>query len=373
MINKIVYIVKSDLAYYPPCLSQIQMIHDLGIDIEVWFGSSKQTAIDIMSEKGIPFIELVDPRGKYSGKMDVVSNWLSFRFAVAKRLHQLDRESTLLWFGTAESVMPLEGALSGFHYVVSALELYDDLPMKKALLGPLCRRADACTACETTRAYIMKSWWNLESLPYVFPNKPYGMALRRELPLSCDVTRKIIDELGGSDFVIYQGILQNEESVAEIARALKLLGGHYPLVLMGIDRNGMAPRIKKVYEGTRYYESIPAPKHLEITSRARFGVVFYDGANLNKAFCAPNKIYEYSSFGMPMLANDIPGLANTVGAWGCAECVKMESNSIADALTKMDADYDAYSKAATAFFEHTDNLFTMRHMLADLGVMRHGY
>lgn len=373
MFRKVVYIVKSDLAYYPPCLSQIQMISDLGVDIEVWYGSSGQTAIDIMAEKGISFIELVDPRGKFPGKLDVVSNWLSFRSAVIKMLRQVDRESTLLWFGTAESIMPLEGVLSGFHYVVSALELYDDLPMKKALLGPLCRRAIACTACEITRAYIMKSWWGLESLPYVFPNKPYGMTLRRELPLSCDATRRIVDELEGSDFVIYQGILQNEESVVEIARALKVLGGHYPLVLMGIDRNGMAPRIKKVYGDTHYYESIPAPKHLEITSRARFGVVFYDGANLNKAFCAPNKIYEYSSFGMPMLANDIPGLANTVGAWGCAECVKMESDSIAVALEKMDSNYASYSEAAKAFFEHTDNLSTMRRMLTDLEVMRHGH
>lgn len=369
MTRRIIYIVKSDLNYYPPCLSQIRMIHDLGVPIEVWFGSSKETAKQILASDGIPFRELVDPRGRLPEKLDVAVNWLSFRRALEKQLANEPRGKLLLWFGTAESVMPMVGALKGYEYVVSALELYDDDPVKRALLGSACKGAVATTACEISRAYIMRQWWSLGRLPYVFPNKPYGMELRRELPLTCDETKRIVDEVGDEDFVIYQGILQNEDSVKEIAQALKALECGYPLVMMGIDRNGMAPRIKETYSKTLYYPSIPAPRHLEVTSRAHIGVVFYDGANLNKAFCAPNKIYEYSSFGMPMLANCVPGLVNTVGAFGCAECVDLNASDIAAAIARIDSDYSTYSANAARFFEHTDNVSTMRTMLTGLEVL----
>lgn len=367
MSRKIIYIVKSDLAYYPPCMSQIRMIHDLGVDVEVWFGSSKDTAKQILKDEGISFSELVDPRGKLPGALDVASNWLGFRKALSDRLRTVDKSDVLLWFGTAETAMPMVGALGGFDYVVSALELYDDVPAKKKILGKVAEGAVAVTACEISRAFIMKSWWKLNKVPYVFPNKPYGTNLRRELPITCDETQRIVEDLDGRQFVIYQGILQNEESVVEIAKALRSLDGKCPFVMMGIDRRGIAPRIKKVYEETLYYPSIPAPRHLEVTSRAHIGVVFYDGANLNKAFCAPNKIYEYSSFGMPMLANRIPGLVNTVGAYGCAECVDLTAGSIATAIERIDENYVHYSESAKRFFEHTDNLRTMRRMLSDLG------
>lgn len=366
--RRIIYIVKSDLAYYPPCLSQIRMIHDLGIDIEVWFGSSKVTAIDILETEGIPYVRLTDPRGILSGSLDVLSNWLAFRQVLSERLKGIDKTNAVLWFGTAESAMPMIGALNGYNYIVSALELYDDVPIKRRLLGILYKGAIATTACEISRAYIMRSWWNLATIPYVFPNKPYGMDLRRELPITCNESAQVINDLKGREYVIYQGILQNEEYVTEIAKALKVSDRHYPLVLMGIDRNGMASRIRRIYNETLYYESIPAPKHLEVTSRAHIGIVFYDGANLNKAFCAPNKIYEYSSFGMPILANRMPGLVNTVGAYGCAECIDLQEQEIVGAIERIDANYSQYSSAAKRFFSHTDNLATMQRMLGDLGL-----
>lgn len=369
MNKKIIYIVKSDLAYYPPCMSQICMLDDLGVDIEVWFGSSKYTAVDILGNRGIPYVELVDPRGKLPGKLDKLNNWASFRKAVKNRLKTVDRPDTILWFGTAETAMPMVGALTGWTYVASALELNDDNETKKKLMGRICREATAVTACEETRSYIMRSWWGLERLPYVFPNKPYGMELRRELPLTCDETRRIAEDMKGKKFVIYQGILHEETYVAEIAKALKELGGEYPLVLMGIDNSDMAPRIKAVYENTYYYPSIPAPKHLEVTSRAYIGVVFYKADILNEAFCAPNKIYEYSSFGLPMLANDIPGLTNTVGNAGCAECVPLEKDSIIEAIKRIDADYSRYSNAADKFFASTDNTIELKRLLRDIGVL----
>ena len=364
--NKIIYLVKSNLSYYPPCMSQIEMLADLGVSVEVWFGSSGETACERLDARGIPYKQLVDPRCDALGKLDVVYNWASFRRAVLRELKRECREDVLLWFGSGETAMPMIGALRGWRYVVSALELYDDVPVKRQLLGKIAKGATAVTACQLTRAYLMRQWWGLKQLPFVFPNKPYGLALQGKLPLTCERTHKVIEAIGDKPFVLYQGILQNEQYVAEIANALAAMNRDIAFVMLGIDRTGMAPRIKQIYKNTLYFESIPAPLHLEVTSRAAIGVVFYDGANLNKAFCAPNKIYEYSAFGLPMLANDIPGLLGTVGAYGAAECVSLTCEEIAVAFERMFANYQAYSDNAKRFYRDTDNVATMKRLLSFL-------
>ena len=100
-----------------------------------------------------------------------------------------------------------------------------------------------------------------------------------------------------------------------------------------------------------------------MTQAAHIGIANYDFSNLNNVFCAPNKIYEYSGFGIPMLANDIPGLKNTVGNAGAAECMELKANNIINAIQNIEADYDTYSENAKKFFAGTDNLKTMEKLM----------
>ena len=47
MIKKVFYVVKSELHYFPPCVSQIRMLNDLGVNVTVVYGSSDSKVIDI--------------------------------------------------------------------------------------------------------------------------------------------------------------------------------------------------------------------------------------------------------------------------------------------------------------------------------------
>lgn len=368
MYRKIIYIVKSDLAFYPPCMSQIRMIHDLGVDIEVWFGSSKDTAKEILEKEGIPYIELVDPRLPNGRLVNTAYNWVLFRKALFSRLRSSWKSDYLLWFGTAETAMPMLGGLGRYPYVLSALELYDDQPTKAKLLATLCKGAEAVTACEISRAYIMKTQWKLDRLPFVFPNKPYNLNLIKNMPLSCDETKKIASILEGKKAILYQGLFQRPQYVAPIAEALALLDSDYAFVLMGKDRYGTVEAMQQIYNNTLYFEFVPSPKHLEITSRAYIGVVLYDDTSLNKAFCAPNKIYEYSAFGIPMLANRLPGLVNTVEANSAGVCVDFTSSEILNAIKEIESNYNQYSMRSSQFYARTDNSKVMSKMLDALGI-----
>ena len=129
---------------------------------------------------------------------------------------------------------------------------------------------------------------------------------------------------------------------------------------MGIDEYNSYEKIVDIYDNCVFYPYVPAPLHLEVTSYARFGILFYRPTILNKAFCAPNKIFEYGGFGIPMIGNDIPGLKNTIGNSNAGICTKLTEENIqkiVDVYTKRE-DVEHFSKLATKT-EVEENGFTL--------------
>ena len=70
--------------------------------------------------------------------------------------------------------------------------------------------------------------------------------------------------------------------------------------------------------------------------------------------------------GVPMLCNPIPGLTETVGAAGAAECVDFaDPEAVGRALKRIEENYDLYRRNALAFYRGTDNVPTVRRILQD--------
>ncbi len=375
MYDEVVYVVKNDLHYYPPCVSQIRHLNNLGVKVEVWYGSSNQSAINVLSDE---HIQLVDLHGAPNGQNAIgkLKNWRVFRASFLKKISQMSvekRNSTLFWFGNTESVIPLVGGVSGLHYVLTSLELLDDEKnsTKRKLFGKIAKKAEAVVSCEETRSYIMKYWYGLNKLPYTMPNKPYSLGVDRKCVPSCEQTEKAISQIQGKKFIIYQGIFQNTEYMCELAKALRDMNSDYYLVMMGFDTHNqnIISTLQGIYDKVIHLESIPAPLHLEVTSHATIGLVFYSSETLNKAFCAPNKIYEYSGFGIPMIANNIPGLKNTVGAAGAAVCTEFKAQSLEKAILEIQNHYTEFSRNAVNFYKKTDNRQTMDQIVKELDIV----
>lgn len=376
MFDKVIYIVKSDLHYYPPCMMQIRYLNKCGVNVEVWFASSNDSALNILNREGIPYVCLGES-SRVKSKIGKIRNWLKFRNNVRRQLELLDKndlDRTLLWVGTAESAIPLYGVLQHYHYMLTMLELLDgdDHWFKRTTFGRLAQHAEAVVACEITRAYLMRSWFGLNRLPYVMPNKPYELGTERYAEPSCSQTKPAIDVIRDKKFIIFQGIYQKVEYMQELAKALASIDSDYYIVLMGFDLyntnayaelNGIYPRVIEL-------ESLPAPLHLEVTSHATIGLVFYDDFSLNQAFCAPNKIYEYSGFGIPMIANRIPGLENTVGRFNAGKCVDFETTQLIAAMKDIDVHYEMYSANAKAMYDAVDNENTIKGIIDNLMIER---
>lgn len=266
--------------------------------------------------------------------------------------------------------MPMVGKLKGYNYALTSLELLDDNKTKNRLFSMLTGDAKFIVCCETTRAFIMRNWYGLKKLPYVMPNKPYDFQDARRKTPSIEATKKAIELVQDKKFIIYQGILKSRDYMLEMARAIRDSGTGYYFVLMGLDPENIFADIKKEYDKSIFIKNIPAPYHLEVTSYAAIGFVFYDDRNsLNRAFCAPNKIYEYSGLRIPAIGNEVPGLVNTIGAAKAGVCVPMKNDALMRAIRDIEENYDLYAKNAYDFYQGTDNEALMRRIIEENGIL----
>jgi len=252
-----------------------------------------------------------------------------------------------LWIIHERTLYALRDKFNGLSYSFSMYELMDAYPKFLQKIKLALKGADNVIVAEENRAQILRVWMELEKTPFVIPNKPLNHPRTINIPLKNDV-------LGTSDKVIlYQGHVQKNRNIDAFCEAMPQLKG-FQLVVMG-GWSEYRDELQKKYPFVKFIDFVNPPEHLYITSHAYIGIVKYDYVDLNQIFCAPNKIYEYAGFGIPMISNEVPGLVNTVGRYKAACCIDTNDvESIKMAVKTIDKNYDEYCKNATAFYEATD-------------------
>lgn len=360
---KIIYVIYNEFDKYPPCISQVRMLKKLNYEVEVIYGNCANSTISILKKEGIKLKNIKYIKDNKINKIRKLYRIIKFRRELYNYIKNID-DKTVIWFGNAESAIVMKGKLKNKKYIISLLELYDDKDkFRGKLLHGIVENAMYVTVCEENRGYLVKHWYNLDCLPTVFPNKSFEQIQTPRYNPSCSETEKVINQIKNDNIIIYQGIIFKTDELIETAKALNELKKDYKLVLLGQDIENIFPVIKKIYNNTVFFEYVPAPLHLEITSYARIGILFYNPNKLNNVYCAPNKIYEYSGFGIPMIGNNIPGLSNTIGKAGAGICVNLSKDNIKKAINDIEENYETFSQKSKEFFENLDNFKNMKIFL----------
>lgn len=361
---KIVYILKKGFQCYPPCLAQLLYLNDLGVELEVYHGENSEAVNNILQERGIKHYTLQSDR-KNTNRIGSIVTMLKYMREISKIIKKVDND-TLLWFGNCESFITITKLLKNRKYVLSVLELddYDSLYGKN--IRKVIHSAKAVLCCEKHRAAIMKVYYGLDKEPYVLPNKPYELkneeAERCVLPLE---TQEKIERLQDKFIVLYQGIITPDRPLDKIAKALSNIGDeNIVFTIMGQASEEYKKELSLYYNHIEFMGYIPSPQHLEVTKIANVGIANYDYSCLNNLFCAPNKIYEYAKFGLPMLTSQNIGLTETVGRFGAAECVDFNDvKQIEIGIKKIKDNYNSYVNNAYKFYNHTDNFETIKTII----------
>lgn len=222
------------------------------------------------------------------------------------------------------------------------------------------KNANKTVVPEYCRAHIMKSRYAMKSTPIVLPNRS---ELNLDGFLPSDEAKRNIEKLDkihadGKKILLYMGGINKERPLAPLLLGVSTLPNCI-VAIMGRKSEYLNELEKQFPNKFVYIGSYLPPEHLLVASHCDIGILNYESINqqqgLNAIFCAPNKIYEYTGVGMPVLGNDIPGLRFDILTNKIGKIVDYYNpQSIYAAVSDIIANYDEYSKNAMNFYQSTD-------------------
>ncbi len=350
---KIIYILKKGLQVFPPCLTQVLAIDDMGIPIVVFHGKNSIYINKELDRRGIQHYTLKNDKDNNS-KIDRIINFYDISREINGIVSSERVDSNVLfWFGNVESAIAVKKTLlERIKFAISVLELYEEGIYIEKQLKKIISKAQFLVACEPHRAEIMRVRYKLNRTPYIMPNKPYDCDYDEELSDLVSVAIKKLEEHKNNIKLIYQGVVQKNRPLEQISKALSFFDNEnlYFVVMGKCDKEYM-DKLLSIYPRTLFLGYIPAPEHLTITKLCDVGIANYDFSILNTIFCAPNKIYEYSKYGIPILATNNTSLRETVGQYKAGECVDFSDyRSIEAGLRRVLDQYSYYKKNALEFY-----------------------
>lgn len=343
----------------PPALAILDSFVDEGNYVITVLASEYDPEIDeIYTKKGVNFIHCYDrvlSRNALYRKFQIIKYDYIFYNCVKRAMAA--KKYDYIWVLHEVTAIRIAHLLK-IPFILTTYELNDKNPFLTKRLIPIANKATINVVCEYNRAHIMRAQYHLKKLPYVIPNKPVIHPRKRDLPTGT-VVNNIKEKI-----VLYQGqMYAHERNLEALCKAVCSMEG-YKLVLMG-SKNTYTESLCAKYPSIVHIDYIKAPYHLNVTSHAYIGYVSYSSNALNTLYCAPNKIWEYAGFGIPMIANDIPGLKYTVGASGAGLCIDTDDvDAIVSAISTIDKNYNEFSRHSLAFYE-TCNVSLLLHKVLD--------
>jgi len=350
---KIILLIKQSLESLPAVMAVTLAIRELGYDVDIITSKSNSQTRISFAEKGIDIIdvmpEIVQPSSSIPKKVYV---WRTFSRRAWRHIDKAEKE-TVLWIASADTALALGRRLLHRRYVLQIRELYDNHFFYRKNLSVYAKKATCVVVPETCRAAIFRSWYGLNRTPFVIPNKPVDHPRQKKLPIEDEKAKAALKTLCPEDkIVLYQGHIGPKRDFCPVVESVDKLGNGWRFLAMGPADTDYLNKLEKRFPDMIYIPHVIAPLHLQITSHASIGLITYSWNMLNNVFCAPNKIWEYAGFGVPMLCNALPALQFSVQENNAGICVEMEDKSeIESALRMIDSKYTAYSRAASQLYD----------------------
>lgn len=378
-VKKVIIIMRNDMIGYPPTISLVKALLSIGKKVEYVGLYSDAEGKKVLETAGVEFVPIIYPNSNYSKNKILnfikILRWqIRYKRAMKKYLSSMAYdEGTLFWIVFSNATPLFSEHLRKRRYLLHFYEFENPrLSWKSRLAAPfydadeLLQGAEATIHCEYNRAMILNGINGIVKPTYILPNKPYDD--NNAEPTADEETGKLIasvrERIVGRKAILYQGIFNTKERrLDEFCQAMKLLGDDYVFIIMGkIGKDLDYIKEKYSYDNILFIPFVRPPYHLQITKLAHIGIITYRpqstslGNVVNTYYCAPNKIFEYSKFGIPMISNELPGLKQIYERFGCGSIIEgeMTPSKIAKTIRGIDRRYDEMSKGSEAYFSSVD-------------------
>ncbi|WP_121966438.1 glycosyltransferase family 1 protein [Myroides sp. N17-2] len=360
-MRKIVYIHRANFEKRPPVISCVLNLLDIGCEVVlVTTGITEELQNKVVSKGGeVICVDYV----MHKSPFELIRNTFNYRKDIQKVLKSYNRNEVMLWVEGNYTITSLFDIFTKFEYVLQIQE--NDFERHKlpfVNLKRILQNAKLIYMPEYNRAWLYKIKFELDKLPLIMPNKAYLMPSGDEFS---DLERKHSEKvklLKEKKNIIYQGLLCKERDLKPFLRAFAD-NSTYNIVLIGKDY-GVLDEYKQIIPTLIHFDYLPYPDYFIVTKYGDIGIVTYEPDNINTVYCAPNKLYEYSYFGIPLIGNDIPGLSYPINTYKMGVIVDITNElSIQDAVCKIEVNYQDYKSNATRFYNDCDNQKVLNSVL----------
>lgn len=373
-MKKVLIIHKNTIEKEPPTQMVIQHLLDLGINVKLVTLGTNDYWQNYLNSKGVEYVDIGLSSFVNSPKRTLLMKlkaWLKYRSSVLNIISSSNHRDSIIWFVDADSIAPLlfSSVLNKLSFVMHILEMYDHSLFYKYIIKKYVSLAKRLIVCEENRAAIFNVWFSPKNYPVVLPNKPYKLldnssSLQYLRENHFNLYEKLVTNR--CKVILYQGLISPERDLTYILQAINELNEEFVPIIMGKDY-GMIDKYKKICPRIVHISYIPSPQHLYITSIARLGILMYDPISLNQIFCAPNKIFEYAGYGVPMIGNNIPGLSIPFQKFGCGKVFNIndDKNEIKKIILEIDKNYNQFSENASILYNSIDNRKIIKSLLSE--------
>lgn len=371
-----VIVIRYDIVTHPMTQSIIRMLMDMEIPVTVITTYGKDYLENLFDKK----VEVISIGIDYRKQCNILIKFLRMfriKYRFWKEIDKRYTKETILWISHVTTIKHLGSKIEKYRYILHLNELNENilywkkLPFIKINTKKLGNKAEAIVVPEYNRAHITKAYWELLHMPYILPNKPYltTRIKKNEIISHSEQAKVLFEKIKGKFIILYQGTISKERKLEKFIEAVKILGNEYALVIMSERLDLIKGELP---ENCFLLDYVNPPYHLEITSHANLGVLSYtpvknSNSLLNALYCAPNKIFEYGMFGIPMLSNDVPALKYIFDIWKCGKCVdKDDIISLISAIKEIRDNYMLFEDGAKKFYDSVDNIKIMKDIFCKI-------
>lgn len=357
---KVIFVCFLRLDEIPPVMANLKVLSEEHEVLYIGIDGCTERYRDMFG-RNVRFVNLLEgrkPYGKRRNKLSAYLYWKRYYFFLRKAYAVITRNykpGDLVWVHHEFTLMHFRRLELPYH--LTMYELPDGLFKPECELKKRVRLAQKVVVPEYSRAAIVQACTGLKELPAVIPNKPYDygedMEALDDNPMEA-IARDAHAQ--GKRVVLYSGIFLRERKLDTILEAVRKLSDKFVIVLVGGESEYLRELLNQ-YPEAAYLGFYPPPSHMPVIEKADIGILTYvaDNGSINAVFCAPNKVWEYARYGMPMICNDIPGLKYTVEYNNFGFCCDINSvESICGALNRIDERYEELSENARGFYETVD-------------------
>jgi glycosyltransferase involved in cell wall biosynthesis len=149
--------------------------------------------------------------------------------------------------------------------------------------------------------------------------------------------REYFDIENNSKIFLYIGILGKGRGIDLMIEVFKKQDMKSSLVFLGYgDLSEELKQLSKEYSNIYVHDAVSHDKVVSIAKSADIGLCLIQNVSLSDYYCLPNKLFEYTFAGIPILASDFPDILQVVNEYNLGKCTSLDSKSVHDKITKFE-------------------------------------